>query len=146
MEKIIAHDSWPIHFGITNLPDACIPSRKPLWQDLIRVDSRNQWKENQKSAQVVNFFPADDPTIRQPVSNLSRQQWSLLNHFQTVQGHFGACKKKWNQAATDLCSCGVKQTMSQIVDSCPLKKLNGGLFQLHSADDEVVAWLIRYGS
>jgi len=67
---------------------------------------------------------------------------SLLNHFQTAQSH---CKKKWNQAATDLCPCGEKQTMSHIVDSCPLSKLNDSLSQLHSADDEAVAWLISYG-
>jgi len=32
--------------------------------------------------------------------------------------------------------------MSHIVDSCSLSKLNGSLSQLHSADDEAVAWLI----
>jgi len=97
-------------------------------------------------AQVVNSFPADDPTIRQPGFNLARQQWSLLNHFRIAPGHCGTCKKKWNQAATDLCYCGEKQTMSHIVDSCPLSKLNGGLSQLHSADDEAVAWRISHGS
>jgi len=39
-----------------------------------------------------------------------------------------------------------KQVMPHIVDSCPLMKLNGGLSQLHSADDEAVAWLISYSS
>jgi len=72
----------------------------------------------------------DDPAIRQPGFDLPQQQWSLLNHFQTVQSHCGVCKKKWNQAATDLCPCGEKQTMSNIVNSCPLMKLNGGLSQL----------------
>ena len=28
---------------------------------------------------------------------------------------------------TDLCPCGETQTMSHIVQSCPMKKLNGGL-------------------
>jgi len=55
-------------------------------------------------------------------------------------------KKKWNEAATDLCPCGEKQTMSHTVDSCPLTKLNGGLSQVHSADDEAVALLISDGS
>jgi len=41
---------------------------------------------------------------------------------------------------------GEKQTMYHIVDSCPQSKLNGGLSQLHSADDEAVAWLISCGS
>jgi len=146
MEKIIAHDNWPIYSDITNSPHACLPSRKPLWQDLISMDIRSQWKEIWKSAQVVNFSLVDDPTIRQSGFDLPRQQWSLFTRFQTVQGHCGACKKKWNQAANELCPCGEKQTMSHIVDFCPPSKLNGDLSQLHSADDEAVAWLINYGS
>ena len=47
---------------------------------------------------------------------------------------------------TDLCSCGETQMMSHIVKSCPLTKLNGGLSQLHSADDAATAWLTNYGS
>jgi len=34
------------------------------------------------------------------------------------------------------------QTMSHIVESCPLTKLNGGLSRLHSADEDAVSWLI----
>ena len=94
---------------------------------------------------MVNFFLVDDPTIRQLGFYLPRQQWSLLNRFPTVQGHYGVCKKLWNQTATDLCPCGEKQTMSHIVDSRPLTKLNCGLSQLNSADDEAIAWLTNYG-
>ena len=36
--------------------------------------------------------------------------------------------------------------MSHIVESCPLTKLNGGLFRLRSADEEAVSWLTTYGS
>jgi len=103
---------------------------------------RSQWKENWRSAQVVNFSLVDDPTIWQPGFNLPRQQWSLLNRCRTAQGHCGVCKKLWNQAAADLCPCGE----SHIVDSCcRLMKLNhGGLSQLHSADDEAIAWLLMH--
>jgi len=147
IEKIIAHVNWPIHSDITNPPHACFPSRKPLWQDLIRVDIRSQWKENWKSGQVVNFSLVDDPTYWQPGSKLPQQQWCLLNHFWTAQDHCGACKKKWNQAATVLCPCGEKQIMAHIVDTCPLSNLNDGLLlQLYFADDEGVAWLISCGS
>jgi len=38
------------------------------------------------------------------------------------------------------------QTMSHIVESCPFTKLNGGLSQLHSADDAAIAWLTNCGS
>jgi len=50
VEKIIAQDNWSIHSDITSPPHACLPSRKPLWHDLICVDIRSQWKENWKSA------------------------------------------------------------------------------------------------
>jgi len=95
---------------------------------------------------MINFSLVDDPTIRQPGFNLPRQQWSLLNRFRPAEGHCGAGNKKWNQTDTDLCPCGEKQTMSHIVNSCPLSKLNGSLSQLHSADDEAVVWLISHGS
>jgi len=42
--------------------------------------------------------------------------------------------------------CGEKQSVSHIVDSCPQTKLNVGLSQLHSVDDEAVAWLTTNGS
>jgi len=38
------------------------------------------------------------------------------------------------------------KTMSHIVESCPLTKLNGGLSGLHSADEDAVTWLINCGS
>jgi len=56
-----------------------------------------------------------------------RQQWSLLNRFRTEQGHCGACRRKRQLTDTDLCPCGETQTMSSIVESCPLTKLNGSL-------------------
>ena len=77
---------------------------------------------------------------------LPRQQWFLLNRFRTEQGHWSACRRKWRLTDTDLCPCGETQTMSHIVESCPLTKLNGGLSQLHSADDDAVSWLTSYGS
>ena len=46
--------------------------------------------------------------------DLPRQQWSLLNHFRTEQGHCGACRRKWRRTDTDLCPCGEIQTMSHI--------------------------------
>jgi len=76
---------------------------------------------------------------------LPEQQWSLLNRFRTEQGHCGACRRKWRLTDTDLCPCGETQTMSHIVESCPLTKLNGGLSRLHSADEDAVSWLTNYG-
>ena len=43
-------------------------------------------------------------------------------------------------------SCGETQTMSHVVKSCPLTKLNGSLSRLHSVDEDAVLWLTSYGS
>jgi len=129
------HDSWPIQPDILSPPLLRLTSRKSLWQDLQPVDIKSRWRHNCKSAQVVNFHLVCDPTIRQPGFDIPWQQWSLMNHFRTKQGHCGACRR------TDLCPCGETQTMSHIVESCPLTKLNGGLSRLHSADEDAVLWL-----
>jgi len=124
----------------------CLPSRKPLWRELEPVDINSQWRESWNSSSVVNAHLVDDPTIWQPGFALPRQHWSLLNCFHIGQGHCSACKKKWKLIDSDQCSCDETQTMSHIVESCPLTRLRGGLSKLHSADDDVVAWLASYGS
>jgi len=146
VEKIVKHDSWPIQPDILNPPLLWLTSRKPLWLDLQPVDIKYRWRHNWKSAQVVISHLVCDPTIWQPGFDLPRQQWSLLNRFRTEQGHCGACRKKWWLTDTDLCPCVETQTMLYIVKSGPLTKLNGGLSQLHSADENTVLWLTSYGS
>ena len=141
---------WPIVLvlvqpDILNPPLLRLTSRKPLWLDLQPVDTKSQQRHNAKWAQVVNAHLVCDPTIRQPGFDLPRQQWSLLNRFRTEQGQCGACRRKWRLTDTDLCPCGETQTMSHIVESCPLTKLNGSLSRLHSADEDAVSWLTNYG-
>jgi len=139
-------NSWPIQPDILSPPLLRLTSRKPLWLDLQPVDIKSRWRHNRKSAQVVNSHLVCDPTIWKLGFDLPRQQWSLLNRFRTEQGHCGACRRKWRLTDTDLYPCGETQTMSHIVEFCPLTKLNGGLFQLHSADEDAVSWLTSYGS
>ena len=131
---------------ILSPPLLLLTSRKPLWLDMQPVDIRSRWRHNWKSAQVVNSDLVCDPTVRQPGFDLSRQQWSLLNHFRMEQGHCGACRRKWRLTDTDLCPCGETQMMFHIVELCPLTKLNGGLSRLHSADEDAVSWLTSHGS
>jgi len=146
VEKTVKHDIWPIQPNILSLPLLRLTSRKPLWLDLQAVDIKSRCRHNWKSAQVVNSHLVCDPTIRQSGFDLPRQEWSLLNRFRTEQGHCGACRRKWRLTDTDLCPCGETQTMSHIVESRPLTKLNGSLSRLHSADEDAVSWLTSYGS
>ena len=141
VEKIVKHDSWPIQPDILSPPLLRLTWQQ-LWLDLQPVDIKSRWRHNWKSAQVVNSQLVCDPTIRQPGFDLPQQQRSLLNRFRTEQGH---CRRKWRLTDTDLCPCCETQTMSHIVESCPLSKLNGGLSRLHSADEDAVPWLTSYG-
>jgi len=53
-------------------------------------------------------------------------EWCILNRFRSGTGRCGV-------TLTDnpLCVCGATQTMSHIVDSCPVYKFEGGLASLH---------------
>ena len=145
LRRKAATDSWPIQPDILNPPLLRLTSRKPLWLDLQPVYIKSRRRHNWKSAQVVNSHLVYDPTIRQSGFDLPRQQVSA-EPFLHEQGHCGACRRKWRLTDTDLCPCGETQTMSHIVESCPLTKLNGGLSRLHSADEYAVSWLTNYGS
>jgi len=102
-----------------------------LWLDLQPVDIKSRWRHNWKSAQVVNSHLVCDPQSGNRVST-SLGNSGPLNRFCTEWGHCAACRRKWRLTDTDLCPCDETQTMSHIVDSCSLTKLNGGLSRLHS--------------
>jgi len=91
--SLVLTDSWPMQPDILSPPLLRLTSRNPLWLDLQPVDIKSRWRHNWKSAQVVDSHLVCDPTIRQPGFDHSRQQWSLLNHFRTEQGHCGACRR-----------------------------------------------------
>jgi len=65
----------------------------------------------------------------------------MLNRFQRGRGTCRADLHQWGLSPSESCSCGQKQTMSHIVDSCPLSRFEGSLQQLHTADDRAVHWL-----
>ena len=54
---------------------------------------------------------------------------------------------EWHSSATVCWSVWefMEGLTSHIVESCPPTKLNGGLSQLHSADEDAVSWLTSYG-
>ena len=95
---------------------------------------------------VYILFTYLQSAIRLPSFDLRRRQWSLLNRFRTGQGHCNACRKKWGFTDNELCDCGETQTMSHIVNFCPLTKFDGGLLRLHEADEAAVNWLTTYSS
>ena len=143
LTKAASHEDWGLHGDITNTPALRLSTRHPLWLDMQPLDITTRWREDWESALVVNHFLVGDPAIRQPGFDLPRRQWCLLNRFRTAQGQCRACLKRWGQATSDLCDCGEIQTMSHIVEACPLTKFEGGLQALHGADGAAAKWLSR---
>jgi len=90
---------------------------------------------------VVSHTIVTDLTIRQPGFDLPCHTWSLINRFRTGQGRHHANLHKWGLAQSPSCDCGQRQTMNDIVDTCPLTKFEGGLNLLHEVDDDAVIWL-----
>jgi len=123
------HRDWPL-YDYVFYPPLHLESRKPLWRDLQTIDVTSRWREDWQYATVVNSTLVVDPTIRLPGFDLHHRQWSLLNRFRTGQGHCNACHKKLGFNDNELCECGEIQTMSHIVNSCPLTKFDGGLLCL----------------
>ena len=140
------HRDWPLYDDIFHPPPLRLESRKPLWRDMQSIDVTSRWRVDWQSATVVNSTLVVDPTIRLPGFDLHRRQWSLLNRFRTGEGHCNACHKKWGFTDNELFDCGKTQTMSHIVNPCPLTKFDGGLLCLHEADEAAVVWLTTYGS
>jgi hypothetical protein len=131
--KATTHEDWGLYDDITNPPTHRLSSRHPMWEDVLPQDITTRWCDEWKV----------DPAIRQPGFDLPCRQWCPLNRFRTAQGQCRACLKRWGQATSDLFDCGEIQTMSHIVDACPLTKFDGGLQALREADKRAAEWLSR---
>ena len=128
----------PVQIGLCMLmsehPPPRLASRRPIWSDTTSAYTITQWREDWSSASLINHTTVTEPTLRQPGFNLPCHTWSLMNCFQTGQGPCRANLHKWGLAQSPSCDCGQWQTMNHIVDT--LTKFEGGLNQLHEADDD----------
>jgi len=79
--------------------------------------------------------------VGKPGATLPRWEWCILNRFRSGTGRCAASLHQWGYIDNPLCICGATQTMSHIVDSCPVYKFEGGLASLHTASDSAVEWL-----
>ena len=70
-----------------------------------------------------------------------RRLWSLLNRFRTGQGLCAANLHLWGLRADPFCECGLRQSMTHIIEVCHLTRLQGGLRAHQSADEAAVVWL-----
>ena len=101
--------------------------------------TRMGWPAVKKSPSVWPHKPATG--FRPPSTTVVSAE-----PFSHRTGTLRCLQKEWRLTDTDLCPCGETQTMSHVVESRLLTKLNGGLSRLHSADEDGVSWLTSYGS
>jgi len=121
LQIIEAHPNWPVYADVfQHPPTSRIPSPDAQFGHMTPVNTTAQWREDWQSASVVNYTIVTDSTIRQPSFDLPRQSWSLLNRFQTGQSPCRAILHKWGLVRSPTCDCDHEQTMSRIVDACPL--------------------------
>ena len=117
----------------------CSPYRKNTPPDDFTIQSA--WKKEWASKEVPNKHLVSDPNQQVPGTDLPRREWSTINRFRTGHGPCLASLHRWGSSPSPLCACGEEQTMEHIIEVCPLQRLRGGLVTLHTADQEVTAWL-----
>jgi hypothetical protein len=73
-----------------------------------------------------------DPNSRPHGFALGHHEWVLLNQFRTTQGR---------SADSPVCDCEAdQQTMSYIVNKCPIRRFNGGLVELSEAGPNAISF------
>ncbi|UYV70375.1 hypothetical protein LAZ67_7002765 [Cordylochernes scorpioides] len=93
------------------------------------------------SSDIPNKNLITSPSVKIPGFSLPRREWVLLNRFRTGQGRCAELMKLWGYTKDPNCACNVPQSMSHILDDCPLYKFNGGISNLHSVTPEALNWL-----
>ena len=120
----------PLYPDLFDPPTRRLPSRRPLWAILPSnqaVSVGQRWREEWSKSTVTNHQLVDDPTTKPPGFDLPRKLWTLLNRFRTGHGRCAVNDHRWGLRNSPLCECGMPQTMSHIVEDCPLTRLDGGL-------------------
>ena len=137
----------PLPTDIDFHPRPRLKSRRPIWSNLpdealtIQDLWRIRWQN--KIVDVPNKSLIKDPTIQLPGMDLLRGQWSLLNRFRSDAGPCCNSMHEWGYIASPLCDCGEPQTMRHVVNECPLTCFDGGISELHLAQDAAFNWLLR---
>ncbi|UYV81029.1 hypothetical protein LAZ67_19002573 [Cordylochernes scorpioides] len=99
------------------------------------------WTNSWISSDIPNKNLITSPNVKIPDFSLPRREWVLLNRFRTGQGRCAELMKLWGYTKDPNCACNVPQSMSHILDDCPLYKFNGGISNLHSVTPEALNWL-----
>jgi len=143
IQNIQVKPHLPVHSDIFHHSTSRLQSRRPIWSIDTGSSTKELWRETWEVNPTVNSFIIDDPTDLVPGYDLPRREWCLLNRFRSSTGRCAASLHQWGYTDSPLCICGDTQSMSQIVNDCPVNKFDGGLLELHTASDAAKEWLRR---
>jgi len=126
---------------------ACLLSTVPLWQYLISLSISGQWRGAGGQLRWSAFSPWMTPQFGYQVSIFHDDATVVAAlPFPDCTASLRCLEESMEPGSHWFVSLWWKQTMSHIVDSCPLSKLNGGVLQVQFADDEAVSLLISCDS
>jgi len=133
----------PANSDIFHHPASRLKSRRPIWFTDTVSSAEKLWRESWEVNSPVNSYITDEPTALVPDFDLHRREWCLLNHFCCDTGRCAARLHQWSYSDNPLCICGDIQSMSHIINHCPVNKCEGGLATLHTASNSAREWLRR---
>ncbi|UYV75975.1 hypothetical protein LAZ67_13001998 [Cordylochernes scorpioides] len=145
-QKLLDSPDLEINPILQSPPNHRLKSRKPIWSRGNQLLSQNfsnseAWTNSWISTDIPNKNLITSPNVKIPGFSLPRREWVLLNRFRTGQGRCAELMKLWGYTKDPNCACNVPQSMSHILDDCPLYKFNGGISNLHSVTPEALNWL-----
>ena len=93
-------------------------------------------KEDWQSASVTNCAIVEDPSSRQPRSDLPHCSWSLLNCYHTGQG---TCKASlYKRGLSKSSNCSFRDPLPRTILWTTIRLFEGSLTILHEAEDDAV--------
>ncbi|UYV68231.1 hypothetical protein LAZ67_5003531 [Cordylochernes scorpioides] len=145
-QKLLDSPDLEINPILQSPPKHRLKSRNPIWSRGNQLLSQNfniseAWTNSWISSDIPNKNLITSPSVKIPGLSLPRREWVLLNRFRTGQGRCAELMKLWGYTKDPNCACNVPQSMSHILDDCPLYKFNGGISNLHSVTPEALNWL-----
>jgi hypothetical protein len=132
----------PLFKDITEHPLKRLKSRHPIWDTDTQLEPLIEtWENRWKTSAVRNCSLVENPEVKVPGYDLSRELWSTLNRVRTEQGKCGYNLHRWGMSESPFCECGEEQTVRHIVDTCPGTRFEGGIEKLHRAEPEAIIWM-----
>ncbi|XP_047992992.1 uncharacterized protein LOC125231576 [Leguminivora glycinivorella] len=136
----------PIRETLNHLPQARLPSRKPIWSDhqLQGQEPFNVSAEWRKQWQAHDGDPNIDPTNLPAGFRDQRKIWVTINRIRTGVGRSNENLYRWGISPSPACDCGEPiQTIAHITEECPERRFPGNMQDLLAITPEARDWLLK---